>query len=210
MPSPRLLIFGGTFDPPHVAHLALPPLVAQQLGCQRILYVPAAVNPLKTANDATPGPHRLAMLRLALARVPNAEISSIELERPGPSYTVDTLEALREQLDPESELHLLIGSDQALVFQQWKHWERILELATPAVMVRPPLDEATYRRRLGETYPPEQARRWLEWMADVPSMDVCATGLRRRLTEGEDVRGLLQPAVLAYIREHGLYGQAPA
>ena len=210
MPSQRLLVFGGTFDPPHVAHVALPPLVAQRLGCQRILYVPAAVNPLKTANDATPGAHRLAMLRLALARVPHAEISRLELQRPGPSYTVDTLEALREQHEPESELHLLIGSDQALVFEKWKRWERILELATPAVMVRPPLDEAGYRRRLGETYPAEQARRWLEWTADVPYMDVCATGLRRRLTEGGDVRGLLQPAVLAYIRQHGLYGQAPS
>jgi len=210
MPPQRLLIFGGAFDPPHVAHVALPPLVARRLGCGRILYVPAAISPFKTETAATPAAHRLAMLRLALDRVPDAEISSIELDRPGPSYTVDTLEALREQLEPDAELHLLIGSDQALVFEKWKRWGRILELATPAVMVRPPLDEAGYRRRLDETYPAEQARRWLEWTADVPYMDVCATGLRRCLTGGGDVRGLLQPAVLAYIREHGLYGQAPS
>ena len=148
-------------------------------------------------------------MRLALARVPHAEISHLELDRPGPSYTVDTLEALREELEPDTELHLLIGSDQALVFEKWKRWEHILDLATPAVMVRPPLDEAGYRRRLDEIYPARQARRWLEWTADVPYMDVCATGLRRRLTEGGDVRGLLQPAVLAYIRQHGLYGPAP-
>jgi nicotinate-nucleotide adenylyltransferase len=119
---------------------------------------------------------------------------------------VDTLEALRAQLEPDAELHLLIGSDQALVFEKWKRWERILELATPAVMVRPPLDEATYRARLAETYTTEQAARWLSWTAAVPYLDVCATGLRRRLAENRDVRGLLQPAVLAYIREHGLYG----
>ena len=207
MPLPRLLVFGGTFDPPHVAHVALPPLVARRLGCERILYVPAAVNPLKTGYDPTPGAHRLAMLRLALARVPDAEISSLELDRPGPSYTVDTLEALRGQLEPETELYLLIGSDQALVFEKWKRWQRILELATPAVMVRPPLDEAGYRRRLSETYSAQQAQRWLEWTADVPYLDVCATELRQRLLEAGDVRGLLQPAVLAYIRENGLYGQ---
>jgi nicotinate-nucleotide adenylyltransferase len=210
MPSQQLLVFGGTFDPPHVAHVTLPPLVAQRLGCRRILYVPAAVNPLKTANEATPGEHRLAMLRLALARVPDTEISTLELDRPGPSYTVDTLEALREQLGPDTGLHLLIGSDQALVFEKWKRWQRILELATPAVMVRPPLDDADYRQQLKETYPPEQVKRWLEWTADVPYMDVCATGLRRRLAAGEDVRGLLPPSVLAYIQEHGLYGHASA
>ncbi|MHC4767024.1 MAG: nicotinate (nicotinamide) nucleotide adenylyltransferase [Planctomycetota bacterium] len=208
MPPQRLLIFGGAFDPPHVAHVALPPLVARRLGCGRILYVPAAISPLKTDAAATPATHRLAMLRLALDRVPEAEISSIELDRPGPSYTVDTLEALREQLEPNAELHLLIGSDQALVFEKWKRWQRILELATPAVMVRPPLDEAGYRTRLRETYSAESAARWLSWTAAVPYLDICATGLRRHLAEGRDVRGLLQPAVLAYIREHGLYGQS--
>ena len=210
MAPQRLLIFGGTFDPPHVAHVALPPLVARRLGCPRILYVPAAVNPFKTDHDLTPAAHRLAMLRLALDRVPDAEISSIELDRPGPSYTVDTLEALRGQLEPETELYLLIGSDQALVFEKWKRWQRILELATLAVMVRPPLDEARYRRRLEETYSARQAHRWLAWTADVPYLDICATELRHHLAEGRDVRGLLQPAVLAYIREHGLYGQAPS
>ena len=74
-------------------------------------------------------------------------------------------------------------------------------------MVRPPLDEAGYRTRLAETYPAEQASRWLSWTAAVPYLDICATGLRGHLAEGRDVRGLLQPAVLAYIREHGLYGQ---
>jgi nicotinate-nucleotide adenylyltransferase len=210
MAPQRLLIFGGTFDPPHVAHVALPPLVARRLGCQRILYVPTAVNPLKTAHDVTPAAHRLAMLRLALDRVPDAEISTIELDRPGPSFTVDTLEAMRGQVEPDTELYLLIGSDQALLFEKWKRWQRILELATPTVMVRPPLDEAGYRRRLGETYSAEQANRWLSRTAAVPYLDICATELRRHLAEGRDVRGVLQPAVLAYIREHGLYGQVPS
>ncbi|MHC4220696.1 MAG: nicotinate (nicotinamide) nucleotide adenylyltransferase [Planctomycetota bacterium] len=210
MPPPPLLIFGGTFDPPHVAHTALPPLVARRLGCARILYVPAALNPLKTGLVAAPAEHRLAMLRLALDRVPDAEISRLELDRPGPSYTVDTLEALHAQVEPGTELHLLIGSDQALTFEKWKRWQRILELATPVVMVRPPLDEESYRRRLQETYSAEQARRWLDWTAAVPYMDIDATGLRQRLAEGSDVRGMLPPAVLAYIRENGLYGAAPA
>ena len=205
----RLLVFGGTFDPPHIAHSTLPPLVARRLDCERILYIPAAANPLKSEEAITPAAHRLAMLRLAVARVPGAEISTVELDREGLSYTVDTIAGLREQLGPAGEIFLLVGSDQALDFHRWKDWSRILELATPAVMVRPPLDEATYRRRLAETYSDEEARRWTEWTADVPYLDICATDLRRRLAEGLEVRGQLQPAILDYIGEHGLYRGAP-
>ena len=204
----RVLIFGGTFDPPHLAHTALPPLVARRLGCGRILYIPAAANPLKTSSPPTAAEHRLAMLRLALARVPDAEISTVELDRPGPSYTVDTLQELRRRLG-DVEMSLLIGSDQALAFQKWKDWTRIIELATPAVMVRPPLDDDAFGRQLAETYPPREVARWLSWSTAVPQMDICATDLRERLESGGEVRGLLDPAVLAYIREHGLYRAAP-
>jgi nicotinate-nucleotide adenylyltransferase len=208
MPTQRVLIFGGTFDPPHVAHATLPTLVARRLRCDRIIYVPAAINPLKTDLVTAPAEHRLAMLRLAVARVPDVEISTIELDRPGPSYTVDTLEAIGAELGRGVELRLLIGSDAALEFERWKRWERILQLATPAVMVRPPLDETTYRRRLEETFDAGRVRQWLQWTAAVPYLDICATGLRRSLADGEDLRGLVQPPVLDYIREHGLYGRA--
>ncbi len=203
--SQRVLIFGGTFDPPHLGHTALPPLVARRLGCTRIIYIPAAANPLKTGSPPTAVEHRLAMLRLALAQVPDAEISTIELDRPGPSYTIDTLRELRRQLGDGIDLSLLIGSDQALAFHDWKDWARLLELATPAVMVRPPLDEASFRKQLSDIYPREEVERWLTWATPVPQMDICATDLRRRLAAGGEVRGLLDPAVWAYIREHGLY-----
>jgi nicotinate-nucleotide adenylyltransferase len=209
MADERLLIFGGTFDPPHVAHATLPPLAARRLGCGRILYVVAAVSPLKD-EPPTPAEHRVAMLRLALDRVPDAEISTVELDRPGPSYTVDTLQNLRGQVGSDVAFHLLIGSDQVLDFHRWKDWQRILELATPAVMLRPPLDEESYRRRLEETFPAEEVRRWLSWTAAVPYLDICATDLRRRLAEGGDARGLIQPAVLGYIRTHGLYRHQPS
>lgn len=201
----RVLIFGGTFDPPHLAHTALPPLVARRLGCDRILYVPASANPLKAGTPPTAAEHRLAMLRLALADVPDAEISTLELDRPGPSYTVDTLRSLREQLGPEVELRLLLGSDQALSFHRWREWEKILDLATPAVMVRPPLDAASFGAQLAAVYPRGEADRWLGWSTPVPQMDICATELRSRLAAGDDVRGLIQPAVIRYIRTHGLY-----
>lgn len=200
-----IIIFGGTFDPPHVAHTLLPPLVAERIGCERIIYVPAAVNPLKADETATDAEHRLAMLRLALAASPDAEICTDELERPGPSYTVDTLETLREAEGSETELRLLIGSDQALDFHRWKDWQRILDIATPVVMIRPPPDDRDYETRIRDTYPPDEAERWLSWTLELPQMDVCATEIRKRLADGEDVSDSIDPAVLRYIREHGLY-----
>jgi nicotinate-nucleotide adenylyltransferase len=202
----RTLVFGGTFDPPHTAHTTLPPLVAARLGCTRIIYIPAAANPLKSDLDVTPARHRLAMLQLAVANVPGAQISTIELDRPGPSYMVDTLELLRGKGDDDIEFGLLIGSDQAMAFHEWKDWKRIIEMATPVVMVRPPLDAAAFRRQLAERYDPDEVERWVGYAVAVPQLDVGATTVRERLASGGDVRGLLQPNVLAYALEHGLYG----
>ena len=204
MATSSLLIFGGTFDPPHLAHTRLPPLVAKRLGADRIIYVPAAANPLKP-NRPTPARHRLAMLRLAIASVPDAEIDSIELDRAGPSYTVETLEALRERYGDDVELRLLIGADQVPDFDRWREPQRILELATPAVLLRPPGDARAFRERLAG-FPPHLADRWVRWTVPVPPMDVTATEIRRRLSAREDVSDLLDPVVADYIREHGLYG----
>src|SRR5262245_2562362 len=168
--SERILIFGGTFDPPHLAHVTLPPLVARRLDCRRIVYVPAAVNPLKTQRPLTPAAHRLAMLRLAVAAVPDAEISTIELDRPPPSYTVDTLAAMRQRFGPDAVFCLLIGSDQALAFHKWRQWQRILELAVPAVMVRAPMDQEQFHAQLMEVYAAAEAQRWLGWSVAVPQM----------------------------------------
>ena len=169
------------------------------------MYIPVAVNPIKTDSLTTPAEHRLAMLRLAVADVPGAQISTIELQRCGPSYTIDTLRALRDELGPQTRLYLLMGSDQALVFHDWKDWQQILDLATPAVMVRPPLDVDAFSGRLRETYEAGEADRWRGWLIAVPQLDICATDLRHRLATDGDARGLLQPTVWRYIREHGLY-----
>ncbi len=204
--SSSLLICGGTFDPPHRAHTQLPPLVAKRLGCDRILYIPAAVNPLKCSEPPAAADHRLAMLRLGVAGVPNAQISRIELDRSGPSYTVQTLEALRDQVGQHVELRLLLGSDLVLEFPRWHQPQRILRLATPAVLLRPPDDRAAFRERLLEAYSAQQVELWMSWVVAVAPMDVTASEIRQRLRGGQDVEGLLEPEVIEYIREHGLYG----
>jgi nicotinate-nucleotide adenylyltransferase len=200
----RILVFGGTFDPPHRAHVELPPLIARQLGCELIIYVPAAANPLK-AEEPTAAHHRLAMLQLALRDVPMAEISTIELERPGPSYTIDTLEELRRRLGPAAELRLLIGADQALDFHRWKDWDRIIELAPPAVMLRPPWNAQTLAEELRSRLGPREAEQWRGWLMEAPVIPASGTDVRERQRAGEAVRDPLDPAVAAYIREHSLY-----
>lgn len=203
-----LILFGGSFDPPHIGHIRLPQLARKKLRADAVLYIPAARSPLKTQAPPTPAHHRLAMLRLALADEPHAAIDTFEIDQaadaPGPpSYTIDTLRSLRQRLGDEPAMHLLIGADQLLTFDRWKDHRRILELAEPLVMLRPPLT----RDRLLEALPPSlDPDRWEDALIELPPVDVSATDIRRRLREGQPVEGLLDPAVLRYIQDHHLYG----
>lgn len=202
-----MLIFGGTFDPPHHAHVALPRAAAHELGCRRILYVPAAINPLKVACNLpapTAAHHRLAMLRLALDEAPRAEISDMELNREGASYTIETLREL--SASERGGLFLLIGADQALDFHRWKDWREILLLARPAVLLRPPWTRESFAAELHARYDDEESRRWLDWtLRTPPLLDISATQVRERIRRGQPVGDLVSPAVEAYIRQHRLY-----
>jgi nicotinate-nucleotide adenylyltransferase len=221
-----VLVFGGTFDPPHLAHARLPALAAQQLKCDEILYIPAAINPLKSDTKPAPKEHRVAMLLLAIADVPGAKISTIELDRQGKSYTIDTLRALHEAYSsqarvsaaqrrgrspqasgpkPQAAFHLLIGCDQALDFRRWKQWQEILTLATPAVMLRPPWTPKKLAEALKSKHSAAEAERWLSWTLNLPLIDINATEIRQRLSNGASVDGMLAPAVAEYIRVNGLY-----
>jgi nicotinate-nucleotide adenylyltransferase len=203
--EPSILIFGGTFDPPHLAHGILPPLVARAVDCAGVLYVPTSSNPLKDRRPAPPE-HRLAMLRLALHDIPDAEVCTIELERTGPSYTVDTLEALDREHGPDVRWRLMMGADAAASFHRWRRPDRILQLATPVVVLRPPWSERRLREALAATASPDEVDRWMAWTVEVPQLDISAADVRRRLEAGKPVAQLLHPAVLDYIRAHGLYG----
>lgn len=200
----RILLFGGTFDPPHIAHVRLPAMAAARLACDSIVYIPARINPLKADTPPTAAAHRLEMLRLALAEAPDAAISTIELDREGPSYTIDTVRAMAK---PGTQLFLLLGADQALEFHRWKQWQAILELATPAVLLRPPWTRGSFADKLAAAYGSDEAALWLSRTldCDMPLIDVSASEIRRRLREGRSIDGLVPPPVAAYIRAHRLY-----
>jgi len=202
-----LVIFGGSFDPPHVAHVTLPKQVMHELGADLVAYVPAANPPLK-ARDVTAASHRLAMLRLALAGHDHAVVFTEEIDRAEagqPSFTVDTLEQLHRRLG-SVRMRLLIGCDQVLQFEQWKQRRRICELAEPVVMIRPPWTERKLLDALGSA----RARaEWADRLTAVVEIDVSSTEIRRRIAGGLPVSHLVAPDVERYIQAHGLYSDPP-
>lgn len=170
----------------------------------RVIYIPAGRPPHKTRR-VTDASHRLAMLRLALAGHENAEIDTIELDRAGPSFTVDTLATLRDRFGPTQPLRLLIGADMAAIFYQWREPERIIKLAEPVVMMREPYDADDVLA----TLPEEVRAAWSPRLLNLPTIDVASTELRRRL-EAEEydapvVTRMLDPRVIGYIRANHLY-----
>lgn len=201
----QLIVFGGTFDPPHRAHVELPRRVREALGFEAVAYIPAGVSPHKRHLRQTDPAHRLAMTRLAVADQPGALVLDVEVERERergePSYTVDTLQWLAEKLPGGAVMRLLIGTDQMVVFDSWREAQRIIRLAEPVVMVRPPQTRSSALAQL----PADQRDTWASRLVDVPRIDVSSTQVRERAAAGQPIDDLTPAAVARYIREHGLY-----
>jgi nicotinate-nucleotide adenylyltransferase len=207
-------VFGGTFDPPHRWHVKVATAVRARLFGPRgwIVFVPAARSPLKSGGPAAPAKDRVAMLRLATRAVRNAAIWTDEIDRARrvPSYTIDTLERL-EGLLPASEVRLLIGADQAAAFHRWKDWVRVMVLALPVVVWRPPIDTPRrLRRALAAWCTPVDAEFWLSLVVPAPVDPMSSTDARDLLARQDRaaaaaLKRMLDPAVLRYIRSRGLY-----
>jgi nicotinate-nucleotide adenylyltransferase len=178
-------VFGGTFDPVHVGHLAIANAALDELGLERVYFVPARRSPLKHDGPIASTDDRLAMLTAAIAGEPRFRVSPVELDRTGPSFTVDTLEALRG----EGELFLILGSDAYADFERWREPARIRELARIVLAARP-----------GAPNAPAGVR-----MLDSPLMDISSRELRARAARGRSLRYLVPEAVLRYIEERRLY-----
>jgi nicotinate-nucleotide adenylyltransferase len=184
----RVGVFGGSFDPVHHGHLIVATEAMRALGLEQLRFVPAGQHPFKRDRLVAPADHRLAMLDLAVAGVPGFVVDPQECRRPGPSYTVDTLRALRAAL-PNASLSLLIGSDAARDFPEWREAEAVRELATVVVLTRPGVA------------PPAG----VGLMLPVPAVDISATVIRQRIRTGESIRFLVPDAVARYIAAHRLY-----
>ena len=192
---PSVALFGGSFDPPHVGHLAVAAACAEAAGLDRVVWVPAATPPHKTGRlDMAPATDRLALVRAAVAGHDRFRVSASEVERGGTSYTVDTVRAFAER-DPDADLALILGGDSLAAFASWREPRAILALARLVVYGRPGAD-------LGAV-PPWVAERVTR--VDGPLVDLSSTELRDRIRAGRTVRYLVPDAVRAEIAARGLY-----
>lgn len=181
-------VFGGSFDPVHHGHLIVAAEALRALALDELRFVPAREQPFKGGQGAAAPEHRLAMLERAVAGEPGFVVDPQECRRPGPSYTVDTLRALRSA-QPGTSLSLLIGSDAARDFPQWREADAVRALARVVVLSRPGAE------------PPAGIGRVLT----VPAIDISASAIRQRIRAGQSIRYLVPDAVAAYIAEHRLY-----
>lgn len=195
----RIGILGGTFDPPHIGHLIVATEVRAALALDRVLFVPAAAPPHKQGQDVAAQDVRLGMLRAALEDEPAFEVSELELERGGASYSVDTLRTLRGA-EPDAELFFIIGADQYAEFATWREPEEIASLARLVVIPRGCTGPEDVTPGIDVPHEVVQTTR----------IAVASSEIRRRVREGEAWKHLVPAAVAEIIEGRGLYGAAAA
>ena len=205
----RIGIYGGTFNPPHIGHILAASQAIETLKLDRLLLIPDRIAPHKElpGNSATPE-QRLEMLRIAAAEQERMIPSRIELDREGPSYTVETVRQLHRDY-PQAELYLLMGSDMFLCFHKWYRWREIFERCTLCVASRQTADDLKALRGYAfsqlRVYVKDRAGEHLRFLAAEP-LEISSTALRAALAAGADTSRYLPAGVERYIREKGLYG----
>lgn len=197
----RLGVLGGSFDPVHTAHLLMAETVREALSLDLVLFVPTGVQPLKQGRPVTPAEHRVKMLQLALQDNPCFGISRADVDREGPSYTVDTVRQLREEWgDEASQMWFIAGADSLASFPRWRDPAGILSQTRLAVVRRPgvSVDMAVLEQRL-----PGIAAS-VDWI-DAPLVEISATDIRQRVEAGHSIRYRVPDQVREYLVAHDLY-----
>lgn len=200
MSRTKIGLFGGTFDPPHIGHLILASEAVRQLGLSRLLWMLAPDPPHKLDQPITPLTHRLQMLKRAIADNPSFEISHLEIDRPGPHYTIDTVRQL-SQLEPDADIVLLLGGDSLRDLPAWRlPADLVAEVSRIGVMRRPgdPFDLSALEEKI-----PGLTEKVV--FIDAPLQDLASREIRRRVTNGEVYRCYVLPSVSEYIEEKHLY-----
>ncbi len=201
--SHKIGVFGGSFNPVHNGHLAIARASLDKFGLEKVIFIPAALPPHKPAGRLAPESHRLAMLRLALAGAPRFEVSEVELERGGKSYTIDTVRGLIEIGGGDQNLYLIIGADNLLEIAAWKEVEELTRLCRFIVVTRPGFD----LKKLDD-----ENKAWVDLILEEDSsnllelsLPVSSSGVREAAREGERLEEMVPAGVADYIRENGLY-----
>ena len=218
----RIALYGGTFDPVHVGHIAVAQHLLKLFALDQVLFIPAHAAPHKRERKGTPGLHRYAMLVLATQPDARLLVSTVELDAPGRPYTFDTLSRMRDELGRAARLFFVMGADSWSEITTWHKWEQVLALTDQIVVARPSYSlSATHvspqiRERIIDlqgAQPVVAARKVDEgdgpkiYLTDVVMMDVSATAIRRAVREGRsaEVASLVPSPVADYVEKYGLY-----
>jgi nicotinate-nucleotide adenylyltransferase len=195
----RVGILGGTFNPPHLGHLVAAQEAYRELELDQVLLIPASTPPHKPVEDEPGARHRLELCRLAVGDDDRFSVSDLELQREGPSYTVDTLQILKDHAS-SNDLFLILGGDIAAGLPRWHEPERVLELATVAVAKRRGTAREAVEEALAGLKGGERAR-----FFEMPGIGISSTMVRHRVRCGQPIRYFVPDGVKQYIETHGLY-----
>jgi len=204
----KIVLFGGTFDPVHLGHTIVAREAVEYIGAERTIFIPAKLSPLKGSLPKANDMDRFRMLSLAIAGEDFFEVSDCELKRSVPSYTLDTVRQFQSKYGGGTSVYWLLGADG---IDELAHWHEIVELIDEcnlAAMYRAGCERPDFRK-----FEPLWGRGRIEKLRQniipTPLVDISSTKVRNRLASGQNVTQMLHPAVLSYIREHGLYGSKP-
>ena len=200
----RIGVFGGTFDPVHLGHLIIAEQCREQAQLEQVWFVPAARPPHKSGQELSPFDRRSDMLQLAIAGQPAFRVEEIEKDRPGPSYTADTLAELR-RMHPAIELYLILGSDCLPDLPGWHDPPRIVAQAKLLVTERPGFPMWPAEKLRAAIHLPDEARLELQ-IVPMPLIEIASRDLRRRVAEGRSIRYMVPHAVAAYVADKKMYG----
>jgi nicotinate-nucleotide adenylyltransferase len=194
-------VLGGTFDPIHSGHLIIAEEARLRLKLARVLFVPARQQWLKTDRDIAPAAHRVEMVKLAIATNPHFEISTVDIDRPGPSYSVKTIAILQQRMGAEAKIFFLVGWDSLAELPQWKEPDSLIQLCKLVAVTRPGFSRPDLKVLEPSVPGVTQSVVWL----DIAPVDISSSDIRERVAQGLSIHGLVPEGVESYIKEHELY-----
>lgn len=201
----KTALFGGTFDPIHLGHTSVAAHAAEQIGAAKVIFIPAKCSPLKGFSPKASGSDRLKMITLATAGDERFDVSDCELNKPEPSYTLETIRSFQRHLGGDTSIHWLMGADGIDELPLWYGIVELIDECDLSVMYRAgcgPPDFAKFKTLWGQ----QRVEKLQRNIIQTPLIDISSTQIRNRLAAGLDVTDMLAPSVADYIHKHGLYG----
>jgi nicotinate-nucleotide adenylyltransferase len=199
-----ILLFGGTFDPIHLGHAKVAGAAVKTLNAEKVVFIPAKCSPLKGFSPKAGDRARLEMITLAIAEDPVLAVSDCELQRPAPSYTLDTVRQFKQACGPDVSVHWLLGADGLDDLVHWHGIRELIDQCCLTTMYRAGYEPPDFARFEG-IWGPKRVEKLQEHVVETPLVDVSSTKVRKRLAAGDDVNGMLHPDVIEYIDRHQLY-----